>query len=61
MKKDRIFSSSSSGSNDFQFTTEVAEVFDDMVTRSIPFYAEQQRMIQEIAKSLTMENEQIMK
>jgi tRNA (cmo5U34)-methyltransferase len=51
MKKDRIFSSSSSGSNDFQFTTDVAEVFDDMVTRSIPFYAEQQRMIQEIAKS----------
>ena len=51
LKKDHIFASSCSGSNDFQFSAEVAEVFDDMVTRSIPFYVEQQRMIQEIAKT----------
>jgi tRNA (cmo5U34)-methyltransferase len=51
LKEDHLFVSSCSGSNDFQFTTEVAEVFDDMVIRSIPCYVEQQRMIQEIAKS----------
>ena len=50
-KEDRLFVSSCSGSSDFQFSAEVAEVFDDMVTRSIPFYVEQQRMIQEIAKT----------
>jgi len=51
LKEDHLFESSCSGSNDFQFNTEVAEVFDDMVTRSIPFYVEQQRMIQEIGKT----------
>lgn len=50
LKEDHIFASSCSGSSDFQFSAEVAEVFDDMLTRSIPFYVEQQRMIQEIAK-----------
>jgi tRNA (cmo5U34)-methyltransferase len=50
LKEDHIFVSSSSGSSDFQFSAEVAEVFDDMLTRSIPFYVEQQRMIQEIAR-----------
>ncbi len=51
MLKDHLFESSCSGSNDFQFDTQVAEVFDDMVCRSIPFYVEQQRLIQEIGKS----------
>ena len=50
LKEDHIFVSSCSGSSDFQFSAEVAEVFDDMLTRSVPFYVEQQRMIQEIAK-----------
>ena len=51
LKEDRLFVTSCSGSDDFQFNADVAEVFDDMVTRSIPYYGEQQRMIQEIAKS----------
>jgi tRNA (cmo5U34)-methyltransferase len=34
---------------DFKFSKKVAEVFDDMVNRSVPFYAEMQRMIAEMA------------
>ena len=34
--------------HDFTFDREVAEVFDDMLIRSIPFYNELQRMVIEI-------------
>lgn len=34
---------------DFKFGANVVSVFDDMVTRSVPFYLEMQRMITEIA------------
>ena len=34
---------------DFRFGKSVVSVFDDMVGRSVPFYAEMQRMITEIA------------
>lgn len=34
---------------DFEFGTVVAGVFDDMVSRSVPFYNEMQRMLAEIA------------
>jgi tRNA (cmo5U34)-methyltransferase len=34
---------------DFTFDEGVANVFDDMVTRSVPFYAEIQRMVRELA------------
>jgi tRNA (cmo5U34)-methyltransferase len=34
---------------DFNFNSQVASVFDDMVTRSVPFYLEIQRMIGELA------------
>jgi tRNA (cmo5U34)-methyltransferase len=37
---------------DFQFTAEVAGVFDDMVSRSVPFYHEMQRMTAELAGDL---------
>jgi tRNA (cmo5U34)-methyltransferase len=50
MKRDEIFLDSREGANDFQFDAEVAQVFDDMVLRSVPFYLEQQRMVVEIAK-----------
>jgi len=33
---------------DFKFNEEVAAVFDDMVTRSVPFYDEMQRMVREL-------------
>ncbi|MEJ6980325.1 carboxy-S-adenosyl-L-methionine synthase CmoA [Pedobacter sp. P351] len=35
--------------SDFKFSNKVAKVFDDMVSRSVPFYGEIQRMISEIA------------
>jgi hypothetical protein len=40
MKKDQIFLRPDRRSSDFEFDNEVAEVFDDMLLRSVPFYAE---------------------
>ncbi|MBL7696966.1 MAG: carboxy-S-adenosyl-L-methionine synthase CmoA [Chitinophagaceae bacterium] len=48
LKKDEVFKEQSSKPTDFQFNTKVAEVFDDMVDRSVPFYSEIQRMIAEL-------------
>lgn len=50
MSKDEIFSGSAARASDFEFNREVAEVFDDMLTRSVPYYREQQALIQQIAK-----------
>lgn len=36
--------------SDFKFTADVANVFDDMVSRSVPFYIEMQRMTGELAR-----------
>lgn len=47
--KDKIFSEEFKEVQDFKFSKNVASVFDDMVTRSVPFYLEMQRMIAEIA------------
>ncbi|MCB1020304.1 MAG: carboxy-S-adenosyl-L-methionine synthase CmoA [Acidobacteria bacterium] len=51
MKKDDVFLAPESRSSDFAFDERVAQVFDDMVGRSVPFYAEQQRMICELART----------
>lgn len=40
---------------DFKFTPQVAQVFDDMVSRSVPFYGEMQRMTAEIAGQFARE------
>lgn len=45
---DRIFSEPQP-STDFRFDSRTASVFDDMVDRSVPFYAEIQRMTTELA------------
>lgn len=50
MKKDDIFASTAARASDFTFNQQVAEVFDDMLARSVPFYLEQQSMIGELAK-----------
>ena len=47
--RDRIFRDTSSAVGDFAFDRAVAGVFDDMVSRSVPFYAEMQRMVAEMA------------
>jgi len=46
---DQIFNEEISKIPDFTFSNKVANVFDDMVTRSVPYYPEMQRMIGEIA------------
>ncbi len=49
-KKDEVFQSGE-GKFDFAFNEEVAEAFDDMLDRSVPFYQEIQRMITELGKT----------
>lgn len=46
---DKIFDEPIKQASDFSFNNKVAGVFDDMVTRSVPFYTEMQRMISELA------------
>ncbi|MEQ9442069.1 MAG: carboxy-S-adenosyl-L-methionine synthase CmoA [Cyclobacteriaceae bacterium] len=48
-EKDQIFDTPES-MGDFKFNKNVAQVFDDMVSRSVPFYNEMQRMITELSK-----------
>ena len=50
MSTDKIFTIDSQRTSDFVFDDKVAAVFDDMLTRSIPLYAEQQNMIGDIAR-----------
>lgn len=50
MKSDNIFQDTAYRASDFKFDEHVAEVFDNMLTRSVPFYLEQQSMITEIGK-----------
>lgn len=50
MKRDDIFQGTAARGSDFKFDRQVAEVFDDMLTRSVPFYLEQQAMLCEIGK-----------
>lgn len=47
--RDRVFADASRPAGDFAFDRDVAEVFDDMLLRSVPFYREQQEMIREMA------------
>src|SRR3712207_3729377 len=46
---DHIFKEEIKKASDFQFSENVANVFDDMVNRYVPFYGEIQRMIAELA------------
>jgi len=48
MKQDRLFREGTPRDSGFRFDDKVAAVFNDMVTRSVPFYVEQQRMVAEI-------------
>ncbi|NQT47298.1 MAG: carboxy-S-adenosyl-L-methionine synthase CmoA [Candidatus Omnitrophica bacterium] len=49
MKKDTLFSKKGIELAEFNFGRDTAEVFDDMLNRSVPLYQELQRMIGEIA------------
>jgi|SRR5690554_5731936 len=48
-KIDEVFKEEVKTVPDFKFSSKVANVFDDMVNRSVPFYGEIQRMVSEIA------------
>jgi tRNA (cmo5U34)-methyltransferase len=50
MAKDEVFKNPITQSADFKFDQRVVTVFDDMVTRSVPYYLEIQRMIGELAQ-----------
>jgi tRNA (cmo5U34)-methyltransferase len=50
MKKDEFFRGERKRARDFEFNAEVAEVFDDMLERSVPFYLEQLNMVADIGK-----------
>ena len=50
MNCDDTFDDGKPRGSDFTFDAEVAAVFDNMISRSVPFYAEQQRMIVEVVK-----------
>ena len=54
MARDQIFEHAKSPT-DFTFGKETATVFDDMVSRSVPFYGEMQRMIGEMAADFAVE------
>ena len=47
---DRLFSEKHPGAGEFVFDEHVARVFDDMISRSIPLYADVQRAIPALAK-----------
>lgn len=50
MNHDNIFDDEKARGSDFTFNAEVAAVFDNMISRSVPFYGEQQRMVVEVVK-----------
>lgn len=50
MNRDEIFRASEKPVGEFEFNAEVAQVFDDMLERSVPFYLQQQSMIRCIGR-----------
>lgn len=55
MGKDEVFKNEIEKVSDFKFGSHVANVFDDMVNRSVPFYGEMQRMMAELAADHAVE------
>ncbi|HTD87589.1 MAG TPA: carboxy-S-adenosyl-L-methionine synthase CmoA [Candidatus Binatia bacterium] len=56
---DEVFKRNMASVADFEFGEKVASVFDDMLTRSVPFYEEIQRMIGEMARDFAVEGSRI--
>ena len=55
MKKDQLFTDKEPEIGGFNFGEETAEVFDDMLDRSVPLYREVQRMLGEIAAEFAVD------
>jgi len=58
-KRDAVFREKLDAVSDFEFDGTVAEVFDDMLDRSVPFYSEMQRMIMEMVPDFATEGSNI--
>lgn len=56
---DNIFNDPRDRIDDFTFGEETARVFDDMLDRSVPFYAEMQRMAGDLAQDFAVEGTSI--
>src|SRR5262245_36807584 len=56
---DEVFSEPLDRVGDFKFNEQVAVVFDDMVSRSVPQYAEMQRMLAELTAYFATEGSNI--
>ena len=59
MTRDELFRDKKDNINDFDFGETTAQVFDDMLNRSVPFYGEIQRMMAEIAGYFAVEHTNI--
>lgn len=55
-KRDTVFASSERLEHDFKFDEAVADVFDDMVSRSVPLYGEIQKMLLQLGARFAQEN-----
>lgn len=56
MGVDKVFNDAKKEFGDFKFDKNVVSVFDDMVTRSVPFYLEMQRMLTELSVDFAKKN-----
>jgi len=59
MTEDRLYALPRPAVSDFNFGTETANVFDDMLHRSVPFYDEVQRMITEIVTDFAVDGSNV--
>ena len=59
MDRDQVFDNENVRGSDFEFNAEVAQVFDDMLIRSVPLYLEQQSLIKTIAKKFYLPGSKI--
>src|SRR4029077_14708585 len=57
--RDALFQTPRKRADDFEFGAKTAAVFDDMLDRSVPYYAEIQRMVSELAADFAQEGSAI--
>ena len=58
-REDRLFTETRVRNEDFTFGKDTVAVFDDMLERSVPFYAEIQRMLGELSADFAVEGSSI--
>ena len=59
MTKDKVFSKKLDSIESFEFNDEVTHVFDNMITRSVPFYHEIHRLILDVFQKISIQNERV--